>query len=197
MKTIILASGSPRRKELLEKLGIKFEVEPSGFEETVVPSLMPDELVKQLSAGKAKNIASKHQNALVIGADTIVSFKNTVLGKPQTKEKAKEMLRALSGNVHSVFTGFTIIDTDSGKIISKAVETKVHFRKLTDQEIDNYVNTDEPLDKAGAYAIQGIGALLVEKIDGDCNNVVGLPLAELAISLRDFGINIIYPCEPN
>ncbi|MDD5039136.1 MAG: Maf family protein [Dehalococcoidales bacterium] len=191
MPGIILASASPRRKELLEKLGLKFKVEPGNHEEDILSGLNPHQLARNLSLEKAKTVAGKHKNAIVIAADTIGVFKGQVLGKPHTPIEARNMLKTLSGKSHSVITGFTIIDTSSHKTITKSVETKVYIKKLTLKEINAYVKSGEPLDKAGAYAIQGLGSIIVEKIEGDYFNVVGLPLSALAASLKEFGINIL------
>jgi len=191
MKEIILASSSPRRKELLENIGLKFKVEPSNYEEDIPPGLEPHELARKISLGKAKTVASKHQNAIVIAADTFVVLDNRILGKPHTEKEARKMLEALSGKSHSVITGFSILDTGNKKTISKSVETKIYFRKFTPAEIDAYVESKEPLDKAGAYAIQGLGAVLVERIEGDYFNVIGLPLSALTEALKEFGINIL------
>ncbi len=191
MKTIILASASPRRKELLEKIGLKFEVEPSNYEENMRSELEPHELAKKVSLEKAKAVASKHKNAIVIAADTFIVFQGRMLGKPKTEVEAKEMLKTINGKSHSVITGFTIIDTEKNKALSRAVETKVYIRELTLKEIDAYVKSKEPLDKAGAYAIQGLGSVIVEKIEGDYFNVIGLPLSALTESLKEFGINIL------
>lgn len=191
MKKIILASASPRRKELLEKLGLKFEVEPSNSEEDTHSNQEPHELAKSLSLQKARLVAQKHKDALVIAADTFIVFSGNLLGKPHTEAEAKNMLKMLSGKSHRAITGFTIIDTASDKTLSEAVETKVYIKKLTLSEIDSYVKSGEPLDKAGAYAIQGLGAVIVEKLEGDYFNVIGLPLAALAESLKKFGVNIL------
>lgn len=128
---------------------------------------------------------------MVIGADTFGVFEGKILGKPHYADQAKKMVYALSGKSHAVITGYSIIDATNGKIVTGIVETIVHFRKLTEEEIDAYVATGEPLDKAGAYAIQGIGALLVDRIEGDYYNVIGLPLCALAESLKTFGIRIL------
>ncbi len=191
MKTIILASASPRRKELLEKIGLKFEVEPSNREEDMLSGLKPHELARNISLEKAKVVANKHKNAIVIAADTIIVFKGKVLGKPHTETEAENMLKTMSGKSHYVITGFTIIDTDKNKTLTKSVETKVHIRKLTSKEINAYVKSQEPLDKAGAYAIQGLGSVIVGKIEGDYFNVMGLPLSALTESLKEFGINVL------
>lgn len=191
MKTIILASASPRRKELLKRIGLKFKVDPSNYEENISSELEPHELAKSLSLEKAKLVAKKHMNALVIAADTFIVFEGKILGKPRTETEAKEMLETISGRQHSVITGFTIIDTENNKALSKAVETKVYIRKLSSNEIDAYVESKEPLDKAGAYAIQGLGSVIVEKIEGDYFNVIGLPLSALTESLKEFGVHIL------
>ena len=191
MKRIVLASASPRRKELLEQIGLRFEVEPSDYEEDIVPGSEPHEMARKLSLGKARAAARKHRNAIIIAADTFVVFGDRILGKPRTDAEAREMLRALNGQAHSVITGFTILDTETGKVLSRSVETRVHMRKLTLKEIDSYVRTKEPLGKAGGYAIQGLGAVLIERIEGDYSNVVGLPLSALAESLREFGVHAL------
>ena len=191
MKRIVLASASPRRRELLEQIGLLFEVEPSDYEEDVASRSEPHEMAKELSLGKARAAARKRRDALIIAADTFVVLGDRILGKPHTNSEAGEMLRALNGKAHSVITGFTILDTESGKVLSGSVETKVHMRKLTLGEIDSYVRSKEPLDKAGAYAIQGLGAVFVERIEGDYFNVIGLPLSALAEALKEFGINIL------
>lgn len=190
MKKIILASASPRRKKLLEKLNIPFIVEVSNYEENNNLKLKPLELAKKLSFGKAKAVAEKHkgEDMIIIGADTFGVLDNKILGKPHTPEKAKEMIKLMKGRVHSAITGFTIIDAKSGKKISKAIESKVYFRDLTDKEIDDYVKAGDVLDKAGAYAIQEAGAVLIEKIKGDYTNIVGLPIPALVKELKNFGI---------
>lgn len=190
-KTIILASASPRRRELLKKLGLHFKVEPSNYEERLYPGLPPHELAKSLSLEKARAVARNHKNALVIAADTFIVFEGRVLGKPGTEAEACQMLEKLSGKSHTVITGFTIIDTESGRTVSKAVETAVHLKKLTSDEIDTYVKTKEPLDKAGGYAIQELGAVIVDRIEGDYFNIIGLPLSALADSLKEFGVQIL------
>ena len=196
MKKIILASVSPRRKELLEKIGLKFEIEPGDGEELADTDLETHEMVQKLSREKAEVIARKYHNAIVIAADTVVLLDDKVLGKPHSQAEARKMLRLLSGKSHVVITAFTIIDTDKKRILSKSVETKVYIRKLNQREIDAYVKSREPLDKAGAYAIQGLGSAIVEKIEGDYFNVVGLPLSTLAESLKEFGIDIWENVKP-
>jgi septum formation protein len=191
MKKIILASASPRRKELLEKIGLKFEVEPGDINEELQSDLPPQELAKKLSQEKALAVSKKYSDAIIIAADTIGVFEGKIVGKPRTSTEATKMLRMLNGKSHLVVTGFTIIDTKTGKTVSKSVETTVYFRKLTEAEIDAYVKTGEPLDKAGGYALQGLGALIVEKITGDFYNVIGLPLSALVESLKTFGVKVL------
>jgi len=191
MKKIILASASPRRKELLEKIGLIFEVEPSNFEEDISLCLEPHYFAQKISLEKARAVASNHKNSIVIAADTFIVFGGQILGKPNTEKDAREILKAISGKSHLVITGFSIIDTSEDKTVSKSVETEVCIRELTPLEIDAYVKSGEPLDKAGAYAIQGLGAVFIERIDGDYYNVVGLPLSALTVALKEFGINIL------
>ena len=191
MKTIILASASPRRKELLKIIGLKFKVEPSNFEENVSSQSEPHELAKSLSFGKARLVAKNHKRALVIAADTFIVFEGRILGKPHTETAAIEMLETINGKTHSVITGFTIIDTERRRTLSRSVETKVHLKELSSDEINAYVESKEPLDKAGAYAIQGLGSVIVDRIEGDYFNVIGLPLSALAESLKEFGVHTL------
>ncbi|MSU73523.1 septum formation inhibitor Maf [Candidatus Kaiserbacteria bacterium] len=188
VREIILASASKQRYDILKRTGIPFVVEDSGYEEDLTLPLTPDELVKHLAEGKAATVAARHQDALVIGADTIVVCDKEIFGKPLTSEQAREMLRKLSGKTHSILTGFAIIDPKTGDKVARTVETKVSFRALSDAEIDAYVATGEPLGKAGGYAIQGKGAQFVEKIEGEMDNVVGLPLQTLLEELAKLGI---------
>jgi septum formation protein len=190
-RTIILASASPRRKELLEKIGLKFQVDPSDFPENLRQDLPPEGLVKYISIGKAGAVASKYPDAIIIAADTIGVLHNRVIGKPHTAEEAVKTLQKLSGQTHRVITGLTLLDTGSGKMLTRTVETKVHIKALSPEEIQNYVQSGEPLDKAGAYAIQGLGAMIVEKITGDYYNVMGLPLKTLADCLKELGVNLL------
>ena len=190
MKAIILASASQRRRDILNKVGVKFTVDASCYEEKLNLGLKPRALARLLSLQKAQSVAVRQRNALIIAADTFIFFKGEVLGKPHTKEEALRMLRKLNGKVHAVITGFTIIDTKSGKRVSRSAETRVHFRRLNMKEIESYVASGEPLDKAGGYAIQGLGAFLVRKIEGDFFNVVGLPLNMVIRGLKEFGVNV-------
>jgi septum formation protein len=190
-KEIILASASPRRKELLKLIGLRFKIDPGDYKENMNLKLSPHKLARALSLEKAKSVAGKYNNAIIIAADTFVIIRGQLLGKPHTEEETKRMLVLLNGATHSVITGFTILDTDTGKKISRSVETKVTFKNLTEKEIDAYVKTKEPLDKAGAYAIQGLGSILVKRIEGDYFNVIGLPLCPLVECLAEFGIQVL------
>jgi septum formation protein len=190
-RTLILASASPRRRELLEQIGLKFKVDPSDQPEEIHLNLKPEEVVKTLSLKKARTIAPKYTDALIIAADTIGVLRGKIIGKPGTAEEANQMLQMLSGKSHRVITGLTVLDSVSNKTVTRIVETRVHIKKLSSIEIQNYVKTGEPLDKAGSYAIQGLGSLIVEKITGDYYNVVGLPLNALAECLKEFGITVL------
>ena len=191
-KKIILASASPRRKEIMQNLGLKFDVITSSAEEKISGNLPPHMIVQELAMIKGTDVAAKTEDSLVISADTIVWQNGKMLGKPRDGQNAKEMLEMLSGNVHEVYTGVCVTDSGSGKSVSDYEITKVYFRKLSDNEIGRYVATGEPLDKAGAYGIQGKACLFVEKIEGDYLNVVGLPAGVLAKILREeFKFNIM------
>jgi septum formation protein len=191
IKEIVLASASPRRKELLELIGLQFKIDPGDYKENMNLKLSPHELARALSLEKAKSVAGKYNNAIIIAADTFVIIRGQLLGKPHTEDEARRMLVLLDGATHLVITGFTILDTDTGKKISRSVETKVTFKNLTEKEIDAYVKTKEPLDKAGAYAIQGLGSILVKRIEGDYFNVIGLPLCPLVECLEKFGVRLL------
>ncbi len=188
VKQIILASESPRRKEILEKTGLKFKVVKSDFEEYVDTKLTPHELVKKLSLEKAKAVFENHKDSIIIAADTIVVCDGKILGKPRDKKNARAMLKFLSGKSHLIITGFTIISSDLKKSITKSQETKVWMRKISKTEIDSYVKTKEPYDKAGAYAIQGIAKKFIEKVEGDMLNAIGLPLNSLMFELKKLGV---------
>ena len=189
MKRIVLASQSPRRHELLSMVGIKHEVITSDCDENIEYK-DPADMVCKLSALKADSVAAllkkDSEKALVIGSDTIVYFNDAVLGKPKDEEDAFRMLSELSGNTHSVFTGVTVIDTEEGKRETFYEETKVSFYAVTEEEIKNYIATKDPLDKAGSYGVQGLGAFLVKRIEGDYFTVVGLPIAHLIQVLKHF-----------
>ena len=187
---IILASQSPRRWELLERMGLSaFQVIPARGEEVMDPSLSPEQLVEELSRRKAAEVAATHPDQLVIAADTVVAVGGQVLGKPRDPEDAVRMLTALSGREHTVHTGITV--RLGGRAVTEAEATAVRFRPLTGEEIACYVSTGEPMDKAGAYGIQGLGCVLVEGISGDYYNVMGLPVCRLAQILSRFGIHTL------
>ncbi|MBR5722799.1 MAG: septum formation protein Maf [Oscillospiraceae bacterium] len=180
---LILASGSPRRRELLGKLNVPFEVIVSECDETLPEGIPADCAAEMLAVRKAAAVAALHPDAVVIGADTTVILDEEILGKPADAADCKRMLHALSGRMHKVITGVGIFW--NGHSLSFSDETEVQFYPLTDAEIDAYAASEEPYDKAGAYGIQGQGALLVAGIHGDYYNVMGLPVARLARQLRD------------
>lgn len=187
--SIILASQSPRRRQLLEQMGISdFIVRPAQGDEVAQPGLTPAQLVEALSRQKADEVAAgAAQDDLVIAADTVVALDHKVLGKPHSREEAQEMLACLSGREHTVYTGVTL--RRGQQVLTRHEATQVRFRPLTQEEIAAYVATGEPMDKAGAYGIQGRGALLAQGIDGDYFNVVGLPVCLLGQMLQQFGID--------
>lgn len=184
MNKIILASKSPRRRELLSMLGIEFDVIPADIDEQIDYNNDLVKEIQKLSFQKANAVFQDHQDNIVIGSDTIVFIDNKVLGKPKSKQEAKEMLHRLSGKTHQVVTGVTIISIE--KTDTFASVTDVTFYELTDEEIETYVESVEPLDKAGAYAIQGKGSEFVKSINGDYYTVVGLPIAEVYRHLKSF-----------
>lgn len=177
--SLILASKSPRRKHLLEQAGLKFSVIPSDFDETSVAMSDPASYVRALAEFKALDISHKHPDSWVIGADTLVLSDKQVLGKPGSDEEAREMLKRLSGKRHQVLTGYCICCRARKQLFSETVKTDVQFKELRLEEIDWYIGTGEPSDKAGAYAIQGLGSFLVRSIKGSYTNVVGLPVCEV------------------
>lgn len=188
MRRIILASTSPRRRELFKKLGVPFEVVASAYEEDMTLALPPRELAVYLARGKAEAVAPRYTDAIVIGADTFLVFDGRVIGKPRDAQDAAGMLRGLAGKSHAVVTGFYIIDTAYSIHVADAVESIVHIKELSDDAIAAYIASGEPLDKAGAYAIQGKGAALVDRIEGDYDSIVGLPVGRIGEVLQEFGI---------
>ena len=186
---VILASQSPRRRELLGQMGFTdFVIRPAQGEEIVDPNLSPDKLVEELSRQKCAEVAAAAApDDLVIAADTVVAIDGTVLGKPHSEQEAYAMLSRLSGRHHTVYTGVTI--SRGSESVTAHEATRVHFRPLTPAEIEAYVSTGEPMDKAGSYGIQGYGAMLVEGISGDYFNVVGLPVCLLGRMLARFGVD--------
>ncbi len=185
---LVLASKSPRRQDLLQQVGMDIIISPSQVDESKIELTSPNEYVKELAFLKAENVSQQYDNHWVLGADTIVVIKDQILGKPKNIEDALHMLKLLNNACHSVFTAFCIRHKDSIKATIKSVETKVYFKRLSQNEIKWYANTREPYDKAGGYGIQGIGSFLVEKISGSYSNVVGLPIAEVVDTLTDLNL---------
>lgn len=185
---LILASKSPRRNYLLKQAGIKFDVIPSQFDESTVPLDKPDSYVQTLSKAKANDIAYQYPEYWIIGADTIVLIDGQIIGKPKGKQAARKMLQHLSGRTHQVYTGYTICCVQLNKSLTDVVCTNVTFKELSPDEIEWYIHTDEPFDKAGAYAIQGLGTFLVKSIEGSYTNVVGLPVCEVIEVLLEEGV---------
>lgn len=183
---LVLASQSPRRMELLQSLGYPFTTCPAVGEEVLLPEYTPHEMVQSLAQQKAKEVAEKYPDGVVIGGDTLVLLDGTLLGKPKTTAEAEKMIMSLQGNTHSVLTGISIISKE--KTVSFVEETRVTFRGLTPSQVTHYVARGESLDKAGGYGIQGAGAFLVERLEGDFYNVMGLPLCALGKKLGEFGL---------
>ena len=183
---IYLASQSPRRKQLMELTGFEYTVCPTNSDESGADKMKPKNAVEYLSHIKAETLYNRiNENDIIIGSDTVVAMNDEILGKPKDKEDAFKMLKKLSGNTHSVFTGVTILKKNEKKItVTFSCETKVEFFDLTDEEIEKYIATGEPFDKAGAYGIQEKGALFVKAVHGDFFNVVGLPIAVLSKELK-------------
>jgi septum formation protein len=195
---LILASRSPRRYELLKQMGLDFDVIPSRIEESFVKEESPKKHVLRLAEAKALDIGSQYPDRWVIAADTIVYIDHSILGKPKNREETMKMLRRLSGKEHRVLTGFSVHHLEKGKGDREVVETAVKVKRLTPDEMEWYIQTGEPFDKAGGYAIQGIGSFMIESIRGSYTNVVGLPLCELiemmnrlgALKISDFRLQI-------
>lgn len=190
-KRLILASGSPRRRELLGKFGIPFEVIPAQGDEVAAPGLTPGELVKALASHKAAEVAARvgDDAAVILAADTIVELDGKILGKPASPANACEMLRALSGRAHRVWSGVCIREGE--KVLARCECTAVHFRALSEEEIAAYVATGDPLDKAGSYGCQGAASVFIERIEGDFFNVMGLPVCLTGQMLREFDISLL------
>ncbi|PID41010.1 MAG: septum formation inhibitor Maf [Proteobacteria bacterium] len=184
---LILASQSPRRRDLLEQAGLTFTVIPSAFDEDAIEPGAPDDFVRTLARSKADDVAQSHAEHWVIGADTIVTIDDRILGKPGDPDEAREMLWQLSGHAHAVYTGYAIVCKAKSVLVCEAIKTDVQFKTLNADEIDRYIRTGEPFDKAGAYAIQGMGTFLVRNINGSYTNVVGLPVCEVVEDLLRLG----------
>jgi len=192
---LILASKSPRRRYLLEQAGLKFSVIPSRIDETRIPLSSPETYVRILSEAKAEDISKKHPEKWVIGADTIVLKNGDILGKPGSRDEARTMLKQLSGQTHQVLTGYALCCKAKNRMFSETIKTDVLFKHLTREEIEWYVHTKEPFDKAGSYAIQGLGTFLVKSINGSYTNVVGLPVCEVIEFLIKEGVIDIAKCS--
>jgi septum formation protein len=189
VKKIILASASPRRKQLLEQMKLKFEVIPSNIFEDYQENREPEEVARDLAERKATDIARISEDSLVIGADTVV-FLDEILGKPKDEREALKILKKLSGKTHYVITGIAVIDSSTKKLVVDHEKTAVKMKKISEEEIKAYISTGEPMDKAGAYGIQGLGSVFVEEIHGCYFNVVGLPISKLYSILKGFGVDL-------
>lgn len=189
---LILASSSPRRKSILQQLGLRFTVDVSAYEEDMTLRLPPPKLAEHLALGKALTVAPRHPRALIVAADSILAFRGKVIGKPSSLRDAEETLKRLSGKTHQAITGVAVIDTRRGWTFSTAVVTDVQFRKISAPEIRSYVRKEiNIMGRAGSYAIESIGCIFVKKITGDFFGVVGLPVLWLAATLRKCGISIL------
>ncbi|MEI8389472.1 MAG: Maf family protein [bacterium] len=191
-KKIILASASPRRKELLELIGLEFEIIPSCIDENVENKPFSTKLIENLAVEKAGDIANKITiPAIIIGSDTVVIIDNKILGKPKDKKDAFNMLKMLSNNTHQVISAIAVIDTETGKTMKDSVISNVSFKELSDEEINAYIETGEPMDKAGAYAIQGLASMFVKSINGCYSNIVGISVFKLTEMLKEFGVKLL------
>jgi len=191
MRRIVLASRSSARECLLRQTGIRFRVIPSRIPEIGGIFLASEKQIKSLALAKAREVASSIKNGIVIGADTVIIHRTKVIGKPQNRNEAKKILTRLNGSTHSVVTGIAVVDTATRKEATACVKTSVKMKRLGSEDIEAYVATGEPLGRAGAYAVQGKGAIFIERINGCYHNVVGLPLPKLADMLKKFGISLI------
>lgn len=188
---LVLASSSPRREAILKQLKLKFTIVPGKIDENEFTEKDPDKLVKKLALEKAKSVSDLVEDALIIAADTIVVLEDKILGKPESSAEAKRQLKLLSGKEHQVITGIAVLSSETGEVYVENNITLVKMLSLTDEKIDKYINTGEPLDKAGSYGIQGFGGLFVEGIKGSYYSVVGLPIHQLAEILDKFNYGIL------
>jgi septum formation protein len=191
-KHIVLASASPRRSELLDMLGLSFEVEPSQVVERLLADEAPPDYIMRIARAKAVEVGRRRESGLVIGADTVVVLEGRVLGKPSDEQDARIMLRLLSGKWHAVMTGVALYDAETHKEAADYAKTLVRLARLSEQEIDWYVATGEPMDKAGGYGIQGLASLFVDEIAGNYHNVVGLPVPLVYRLARQLGHSLLY-----
>jgi septum formation protein len=190
-RKIVLASKSPRRKVLLEQIGLEFEIRESEYEEDMAAMSDPHELVKFLALNKARDVAKHYEDSIVIGADTFVIFNDKFIGKPKDEQDARKILQNFSGRVHEIVTGFAIIDTKNKIEINDVGTASVKFRELTEEEINNYIATGEPMTRAGAYGLMEKAAVLIDSINGDFYSVIGLPLNKIYTNLLKLGVDTL------
>jgi septum formation protein len=193
MKSVLLASTSPRRSQLLSQIGVPFTVVSPDYEEDMTQTMPVDDLAWNLALGKASSVHTKAEpHHVIVAADTFIEFEGALLGKPGTPERAIEMLHMLRGKTNVVQTGYALINVDSDERIVGTVSSYIQMRNYSDEEVEKYVATGEPLDKAGAYAINGVGAMLIDRVvDGDFSAVIGLPLGPVAQGLQRFGVKVL------
>lgn len=191
MKHIVLASSSERKKRLFSLLNIPFTVSEHQFDETSVTESNPEKYVVEIAKGKVESIKKLYPDSIIIGLDTVVVHTGRILGKPKNKAEALNILLSLNGSVHQVMTGLCVYDTSSDKVISSAIITDMHFKKLSESDFIEYLNKENVLDIAGAYNHEELGCILLKKIDGDYYNSLGMPLSQIADVLKEFGINIL------
>ena len=187
---IILATTSPRRHGLAKTMGLDFEIAPSNYEEDMTKKMKPKEMVMGFAYGKSSDVAKKYKEGIVIGVDTIIAFNGKKLGKPKTKEEAFKMLKSYSGKKQYVYSGVCLIDCKTGKTIKDCEITEVYFKRLEDNEINSYIATGEPMDKAGGYGIQDLASIFIKKINGCYFNVMGFPIHNIYKNLKKLGVNI-------
>lgn len=190
-KPLILASTSPYRADLLKQLEIPFEIVPSKYEEDMTLDMPSHKLAMHLAKGKAEEVAKRYTDHIIIGADSFTEHNGKRLGKPKSKDEAKEMLRSYSGSCVELLTGFTVIDSSTGKQVTDYINDKIYFKELSEDTIERYVATEEAMNAAGAFTIQKRGVILVHHIEGTYSGIIGLPLARLADVLEEFGVNVI------
>lgn len=190
-RQIILASTSPRRKELLAKLGLSFKATDSGYEEDMTKKMAPKKLAQFLAFGKAQAVAKKYPKAIIIAADTFVVLGKKILGKPKSITEARQMLKSISGKKVGIITGLAMIDVLKNKTITAVGVGDVYIKKMNDLEISNYLLAGESMDRAGAFAVQGKGAAIIRKINGDFYSIVGLPVYAVADNLKKLGVHVL------
>lgn len=191
-RKIVLASKSPRRRDLLRQIGLEnFEIRESEYQEDMSAKNDPFELVKFLALEKTKDVARHYDDAIIIGGDSIVAFEEKFIGKPKDEEDARSMLRSFSGKQIVAISGFAIIDTKSGETASDSGSAKVTFKKLSEEEIDNYVATGEPLEMAGAFGLMNRAAVFAESVNGDFYSIIGLPVNKVYLELKKMGVNVL------